>query len=318
MTTGVPKGGHSAAPGLRWLSRFLVGERRALAVVGGLSVSASAAVLVQPYLSKLLIDDGLLAGRYDRVLAVTASLFAVGLLGTALSGINRVQYTRVSGRILFRLRETVYAHLTRLPPRFFQQRRSGDILARLDGDVAQLQRFAVDSLFTASSALLGLLGTLAFMLLLSWQLSLVLLVVAPLQWLYLRHMRPRVQARSRELRERASDLSAFFVETLPAMKFIQAMTAERREQARLGDLNARYLEQLMRLQWIEFSTSAVPGVLTALGRSVVFAVGGYWVVRGELGVGALIAFNSYLGMAAGPVQGSAGALCQCCPGAGQS
>ena len=227
-------------------------------------------------------------------------------MATLLSGANRYFYTRLSGHILFDLRESVYRHLQTLSPAFYARNRNGDILARLDGDVAEIQRFAVDSLFAAVSALLGLVGTLGFMLLLSWQLTLVLLAIVPLHWCYLRYMRPRVQQQTRRLRERSSDVTAFLVETVPAMKFIQAQAAEPREARRLGLLNRLYLDDLLRLQVVEFATAALPNTLTSAARALVFAIGGYWVIQGQMGLGSLIAFATYLGMAVGPVQGLLG------------
>jgi ATP-binding cassette subfamily B protein len=103
------------------------------------------------------------------------------------------------------------------------------------------------------------------------------------------------------VRERASALSAFLVETLPAMKFIQSVSAEEREVERLRRLNSGYLGDLLRLQVTEFLTAAVPNLLTSVSRAGVFLAGGYLIVEGELTLGALIAFNTYLGFATGPV-----------------
>jgi len=291
---------------MAWLFGFVRPRSGALLALLALSVTTSLLVLVQPYLTKLLIDDGLLARQFDTVLALVGLIFLAGLLATLLSGANRYFYTRLSGHILFDLRESVYRHLQTLSPAFYARNRGGDILTRLDGDVAEIQRFAVDSLFAAVSALLGLVGTLAFMLLLSWQLTLVLVALVPLHWLYLRYMRPRVQQQTRRLRERSSDVTAFLVETVPAMKFIQAVAAEPREANRLGVLNRLYLGDLLHLQLIEFATAAVPNTLTSAARALVFAIGGYWVIQGQMALGSLIAFSTYLGMAVGPVQGLLG------------
>jgi ATP-binding cassette subfamily B protein len=103
------------------------------------------------------------------------------------------------------------------------------------------------------------------------------------------------------MRERAADLSSFQVEALPAMKFIQAAGQEGRERQRLDRLSAHYLDDLLHLQHTEFLTSAVPSTLTSLTRATAFLIGGWWVIRGEWQLGALIAFSTYLGMAIGPV-----------------
>ena len=110
-------------------------------------------------------------------------------------------------------------------------------MQRLDGDVAQIQRFCTDSLLAGINGILGLIGALALMIYLSWQLSLVALLLLPAEYFYLRAMRPKVEGRTRRVRERVSDISAFLVETLPAIKFIQAVGAEAREATRLERLN---------------------------------------------------------------------------------
>ncbi|WPN49964.1 MULTISPECIES: ABC transporter ATP-binding protein [unclassified Pseudomonas] len=287
---------------LHWLYSFVRPHRLAIAGLLGLSVCASALVLVQPWLTKLLIDDGLLARNFPMLVLIAGLMIVAGLLGTALSGINRYLHTRLSGRMLFALRDDLYRHLQTLSPSFYGQRRIGDLMSRLDGDVAEIQRFAVDSLFSAVSSVIGLVVAVAMLLTLSWKLSLLALVLIPLDVLWLRWMRRKVERDVRQLRERSADMSSFMVETLPVMKFIQSAGQQQREARRLETLGQGYMSQLLRLQVTEFFTQAVPGTLTSLSRACAFLIGGYWVVQGTWQLGALIAFSTYLGMAVGPVQ----------------
>ncbi|MDF0731766.1 ABC transporter ATP-binding protein [Pseudomonas entomophila] len=287
---------------LAWLYGFVRPQRKAIGVLLGLSLSASLLALAQPWLVKTLIDDGLLARDYQTLWHMAALMIGAGLLGTVLAGVNRYLHTRLSGRILFALRDDLYRHLQQLSPTFYGRRRTGDILSRLDGDVAEIQRFAVDSLFSAVSSVIGLLGAVALMLMLSWQLSLLLALLIPLEVLWLRWMRRKVEREVRSLRERSADVSSFLVETLPAMKFIQAAGQQQREAARLDQLGQGYMGQLLKVQVTEFFTQAVPGTLTSWCRACAFLVGGWWVIQGTWQLGALIAFSTYLGMAVGPVQ----------------
>ncbi|WP_223462415.1 MULTISPECIES: ABC transporter ATP-binding protein [unclassified Pseudomonas] len=287
---------------LRWLYSFVRPHRLAIAGLLGLSVCASALVLVQPWLTKLLIDDGLLARNFPMLVLIAGLMIVAGLLGTALSGINRYLHTRLSGRMLFALRDDLYRHLQTLSPSFYGQRRIGDLMSRLDGDVAEIQRFAVDSMFSAVSSVIGLVVAIAMLLTLSWKLSLLAVVLIPLDVLWLRWMRRKVERDVRQLRERSADMSSFMVETLPVMKFIQSAGQQQREARRLETLGQGYMSQLLRLQVTEFFTQAVPGTLTSLSRACAFLIGGYWVVQGNWQLGALIAFSTYLGMAVGPVQ----------------
>ena len=287
---------------LAWLYGFVRPQRRAIGVLLGLSLGASLLALAQPWLVKTLIDEGLLAKDYQTLWHMAAIMIVAGLLGTVLAGVNRYLHTRLSGRILFALRDDLYRHLQRLSPTFYGRRRTGDILSRLDGDVAEIQRFAVDSLFSAVSAVIGLVGAVSLMLMLSWQLSLLLALLIPIEVLWLRWMRRKVEREVRSLRERSADVSSFLVETLPAMKFIQAAGQQDREAGRLDQLGQGYMRQLLKVQVTEFFTQAIPGTLTSWCRACAFLLGGWWVIQGTWQLGALIAFSTYMGMAVGPVQ----------------
>ncbi|MGE8328426.1 ABC transporter ATP-binding protein [Pseudomonas urmiensis] len=287
---------------LAWLYGFVRPQRKAIAVLLGLSLSASLLALAQPWLVKTLIDEGLLARDYQTLWHMAAIMIVAGLLGTVLAGVNRYLHTRLSGRILFALRDDLYRHLQQLSPTFYGRRRTGDILSRLDGDVAEIQRFAVDSLFSAVSSVIGLIGAVTLMLMLSWRLSLLLALLIPIEVLWLRWMRRKVEREVRSLRERSADVSSFLVETLPAMKFIQASGQQAREARRLDQLGQGYMGQLLKVQVTEFFTQAVPGTLTSWCRACAFLIGGWWVIQGTWQLGALIAFSTYMGMAVGPVQ----------------
>ncbi|HCE6398834.1 TPA: ABC transporter ATP-binding protein [Pseudomonas aeruginosa] len=287
---------------LRWLFTFVRPHLWAIVGLLCLSITSSVLVLAQPWLTKMLIDEGVLGRDFSRLLQVAIAMVLVGIFGVLLGGASRYLHTRLSGRILFNLRDSLYSHLQSLSPAFYGRRRIGDLMSRLDGDVAEIQRFSVDALFTAVSSIIGLLGAVTLMVVLSWQLSLLLVVLVPLEVLWLRMMRRRVATHTRGLRERSADVSSFLVETLPSMKFIQASGQQGREAHRLEHLGERYMDQLLRLQVIEFFTHAIPGTATSLSRAAAFIIGGYWVIQGSWQLGALIAFSTYLGMAVGPVQ----------------
>lgn len=258
--------------------------------------------LAQPYFTKILIDDGLLAGNMDMVTRFAALIIIMAFVVFAVSGFNRWLYVGLSGRILFRLRQDVYDHLMKLSPEFYGRWRTGDIVSRLDGDVAEVQRFSTDSLLAVVNGTLALIGSVVIMLALSWQLTLIAFALLPLQVIFLRRMRPRVEKGSRKLREKSADVSSFFIETLPSVKFIQSMSSTGHEQARLHELNHSYLDELLKLQIINHVTGGVPGLLTTIATACVFIAGGYYVMEGAATIGTLIAFSAYMARATGPVQ----------------
>jgi len=287
---------------LRWLLEHVRPHGRRIVLVLGLALASSSLSLVQPYLTKLLIDDGLLHGRVDVVARIAALIVVAAVLATVLGGVNQWQYVTLSARVLFSLRESVYRHLQRLSPAFYARTAPGDILARLDGDVAEIQRFAIDPLLSSVNAVIVLAGALGFLVALSPWLSLLALALLPAQVVFLRAMRPRIEDRTRAVRRRASAITAFLVETLGAMKLIQSVGAEEREACRLAALNRTFLGDLLGLQITQFATGSIPSLMATLSTAAVFVAGALLVARGGLSLGGLVAFSAYLARATAPAQ----------------
>jgi ATP-binding cassette subfamily B protein len=295
-------GNEARLAAMRWLASFVRPHAARLSAVLCLSFLATALSLAQPYITRYLIDDGLLAGSMRVILLLCGLLLAVAIVSTALSGLNRWHYVDLSARVLFALRESVFSHLQRLSPAWYARARGGDVLQRLDGDVAEIQRFAIDALLALANGVIALVGTLILMAMLSWKLSLLALAIIPAQLLFLRKMRPRVEESTRTVRERASDLTSFVMESLAAMKLVQSVGGEARQEQALGGLHENYRGDLLRQQMTGFVTTAVPSLLTTLSTAIVFAIGGWMVIEGGLTLGALIAFSIYMARASGPVQ----------------
>ncbi|WP_377806137.1 ABC transporter ATP-binding protein [Azospirillum sp. A29] len=293
---------------LRWAGGFVRPHRSRLAVCVALSLAGTGIGLAQPWLTKRIVDDGLTGGDARLLVLLTLGMLAAGLVSTLLSGANRLVYTRASASVLFAMREHVYGHLQTLPPRFYARWSAGDVLGRLDGDLAEVQRFAVDAPLSALNALLTLAGAVALLLLIDPALTVIAFLLLPAQALFLRGTRPWVERSARALRDSMAALTGFFVQRLSAMKLIQSLGAEGQEADRLAALDRDCLGQLLRQQMVGIVTGGVPGLLGSAGTAAVFLWGGLRVIDGELSLGALIAFSAYLGRATGPVQGLLGLM----------
>jgi ATP-binding cassette, subfamily B, bacterial len=286
----------------RWAWSFVQPHRAALLLSFGLSLVGVAVGLAQPWLTKRIVDDGLMAGDANLLVTLAIGMVGVGLLSNLLSGVNRWVYVRASALVLFAMRESLYGHLQSLPPRFYATWSAGDVLSRLDGDLAEVQRFAVDAPLSAVNAVFTLIGAVALMALLDPTLTLVAFVLLPAQILFLRGVRPWVERSTRAVREGAAGVSGFFVQRLSAIKLIQSVGAEAQESRRLAGLNQDFLTSLLRQQMMSFAVGGVPGLMSSASTAAVFLWGGLRVIEGGLSLGALIAFTAYLGRATGPTQ----------------
>ncbi len=272
-----------------------------LAGVLVLSLSASLLALAQPWITKLLIDDGLIGGDFGVVVSMCVLMFAAAVMAAGLAALNRWHYITASSKILFGLRASVYRHLQTLSPAYYAKVRGGDLMARLDGDVAEVQRFCVDSALALINAVIVLAGALILMFALSWQLSLIAFCLLPAQVVLLKVLRPRIESATRLVRERVSTITSFLFDTLSAMKFIQTAGGQVREAGKLDDLQHTHLGQLRQLQMLNQATTALPSLLTLAGTVGVFLIGGAMVIEKTMSLGTLVAFTAYLARATGPV-----------------
>jgi ATP-binding cassette subfamily B protein len=289
-----------AGPGIHqllWPHLKPQGGTLTLAFLLGLSIAALSAA--QPLLTRVVIDQGLIGRQFPRLVAACLGMLALALSGFALGGLHRAIYIRASGRTLFSLRGAVYAHLLRVSPRRLARVPVGDLVSRLDGDIAEVQRFGTDAAAAFVSSVLTLVAVGAVMLSLSWRLSLVIAALMPLQLLVRHYARPRIEASTRSSREASGRLSGFLVETLSGARAVQAAAAEDLEGRRLGALGDAYLRRVLRQQLVAYATSSFAGLLGHLATAATFVLGGWYVLHGQLSVGTLVAFIAYLGRSSG-------------------
>ncbi len=269
----------------------------AAALVLALAIAGLSAA--QPLLTRMVIDQGLIGRQFPRLLLGCGGMLGLATLGFMVGAIHRFIYTRASGRTLFSLRRRVYEHLLKVSPRRLAGNAVGDLTSRLDGDIAEVQRFGTDAVASSVSNVLSLLAVTAVMLGLSWRLTVVVAALVPLQLLVRHHARPRIEATTRALRGSASQLSAFLIETLAGVRQVQSAGAERFEADRLEALGEAYLDRVLRQQWVTYVTGAASALLGHIATAATFVIGGWYVFHGDLSVGTLVAFAAYLGRSGG-------------------
>ena len=288
--------------GYRRALRFLAPYWPRLVLILLAGIAATAFGLLQPYISKLLIDDALLKRNFRMLVIVSVLMFGVTVLGFALNIFSSYHYVRVSAAILFDMRLALYRHLQSLSPRFWASRKMGDVVSRINNDIAEVQRVSADSLLSVLSNVVFLIGSTAIMLSLSPRLFLVSIAAVPVSLWALRHYQGRLAVRVRKVRERSADIGSFLLETLLGMRLVVSSNAERREVERFRARNQGFLDALMSMQLTSFLAGAVPGTLLTASTAVIFLYGGKLVIDRQLTTGSLIALMAYHMRLLAPVQ----------------
>src|SRR5690242_17061654 len=144
-----------------------------------LGLTGSALGLAQPYLSKYLVDNALMRKDVHALFLSAGLMFGATIFGSILNYVSGYGYMRLSSSMLLDMRMKVYAHLHALSPRFYGRSRLGDLVSRLNGDVAEVQRISGDFFLTTITNLLFIAGSLVMMILFSWKLFIVGIILIP-------------------------------------------------------------------------------------------------------------------------------------------
>jgi ATP-binding cassette, subfamily B, bacterial len=265
-------------------------------------VAATGFGLVQPYISKLLIDDALLKRNFRMLLIVSGLMVAVTVIGFALNVFSSYQYVRVSAAVLFDMRLALYRHLQTLSPRFWARRKLGDVVSRINNDIAEVQRVSADSLLSVLSNVVFLIGSASIMASLSWRLFVISAAVVPVSLWALKHYQRRLADQVRAVRERSADIGSFLLETLLGIRLVVSSHAESRESENFRDRNQTFVDALLRMQLTAFLSGAVPGTVLTLSTAAIFLYGGKLVIDGVITTGSLVALMAYHLRLLAPVQ----------------
>ncbi|HEX8035467.1 MAG TPA: ABC transporter ATP-binding protein [Ktedonobacterales bacterium] len=195
----------------------------AIVVVGVLGI-------VNPYMLKLIISKAIPRGDFGLLAVLVGIMFITPILSSLIGVGQTYLNTQIGQRVMRDLRNNLYAHLQRMPLKFFTDTRTGEIQSRLSNDVGGVQTVETDTASSIVSNVTIAISTIAGMLFLSWQLTLLSLGLLPLFiWLTNRVGKVRREL-SKNTQVSLADLSAMVEETLSVSGVLLSKTFGRQRQ----------------------------------------------------------------------------------------
>lgn len=274
--------------------RYTKPYRRQLGFVIIIMALGSVLRLMEPYLLRTAIDEGITAHNL-KVIDRIAMLWLVFQLLGAAAEYGRIRIINRTGQsILFDLRQELFTHLQWLSLRFYDSRPVGRIMVRVTNDVEAINNLINGGLVTVVSQSVSLVGIVVIMFALNWRLALLAFAVVPgMVWIVTR-LRPAMESAWRNVRRANSTINANLNESMTGMRVTQAFCREGVNIKHFDELNDRYYERSMRAVRIEIVIWPLVDVFGMLGTSLVLWVGADMVMRGTLTVGYVMAFFDYL------------------------
>lgn len=229
-------------------------------------------------------------------LSLTQVLYAFAVLVVLNFGLNFLQEwitARLAQRVIFSLRRAMFAHLQKVSMSLLDQTQVGHLMARLAGDVNALQEF-MESSISALGDFFLLLGIVAVLLILNWQLGMLTMAVLPLLVFVRAVWLPWARKAFRRARIASSNVNAALAENINGIRTVQE---NRREQLNFERYRIRAQENLdAQIGSSQASQMMVPlvDILTGIAMAVVVVFGGHLVLTGTLGIGAMVAYLFYV------------------------
>jgi ATP-binding cassette, subfamily B, bacterial len=283
-----------AGPHRRLISLFLVG-----------TIVDAGLVVIPPLFMQRLVDDGIAAHDVSVVVWLAVGV-AVAAVADALLGVfTGYLSSRIGEGLIYDLRTKVFAHVQRQSLAFFTRTQTGALVSRLNSDVIGAQSAFTSTLSGTVSNFVSVVVVGITMLALSWQVTLLCLLLFPILLVTSRWVSGRMAALTRDRMNGNADMGNAMTErfNVGGAMLLKLFGHRETEDARFAQKAATVRDLGVRISLLTRVFFAAMTLVPSLATALVYGVGGYLAVHGDLSVGTLIALGTLLLRLLGPLQG---------------
>ncbi|MBM3700827.1 MAG: ABC transporter ATP-binding protein [Actinobacteria bacterium] len=200
----------------------------------------------------------------------------------------------VSRKIEYSIRNDFFAHLQKLDSTFFENNRTGSIMALMSNDLDAVRNFLGPGLLNLFSTVFVFISTVTIMFLISVKLTLYSLIAIPLLPLIVSRLSAMLYYRFKISQEHYSLLSARTQESIAGIKVIKSFTRQNYETDNFAELNSQYINKNMELAKVRSFFWPAMILIGGIGSLLVLTVGGMQVIQGQLTLGQFVQFSAYI------------------------
>ncbi|AIS61147.1 Putative multidrug export ATP-binding/permease protein SAV1866 [Listeria ivanovii subsp. londoniensis] len=287
---------------MKWIWQYVRKYRLLMFGVFILIFIASGISIIYPLLGGKVIDDVV----YKNQPKLLIPLLLIMIISTIIRTICRYAYQIMCERIgqnsLFQIREDLYKKLQSLDFDFFNNTRVGDIMARMTGDTDAIRHFVSWVSYNILENIFLFTFAIVIMTTIDWKLTLALVIVTPLIAFLTMKMSSKAQPVFYEIRESFSRLNSMVEENISGNRVVKAFAREDFEMKKFHAHNEDFKQR--NLDSAAVSRTYLPVLDSLAGILVVITLvfGGYLVIKGQMTLGDLVAFNGFLWMLNGPMR----------------
>ncbi|WP_107705515.1 ABC transporter ATP-binding protein [Nocardioides allogilvus] len=290
---------------VRRVLSFARPHRVAIAMFLAVTVVDAGLVVLPPLLLQQIVDKGISAGDTRLVIWLAAAMAVVAVIDSGLGLLGGYLSSRIGEGLIYDLRTQVFAHVQRQSLAFFTRTQTGALVSRLNNDVIGAQRAFTSTLSGTVANMISALVVGITMFALSWQVTLLCLLLFPFLLLTSRWVGNRLAGLTREQMEGNADLGNAMTERFNVGGAMLLKLFGRREtEDRSYAAKAAVVRDLgVRISLLTRVFFAAMTLLPQLATAMVYGIGGYLAIQGDLSVGTLVALGILLLRLLGPLQG---------------
>lgn len=256
--------------------------------------------LAIPLIIKYIIDD-LLPGSLPTEEKVSRLFWLMGAAFLIFTVVRApVEYFRqyfaqwVSSRILFDIRNQLFAHLQRLSMRYYNNHKVGEIISRVINDVESTKSFIETGLMNIWLDLITIALTIALMTYMDVPLTIASLLIFPLYGISVKFFYKKLRELTKDRSAALAQLQGHLHERVNGMSLIRGFAQEKHEERKFAKQNNHFLQRALAHTSWNAKTFAVVNTITDIAPLLVIGYAGYQVIQGDLSVGTMVAFYAYL------------------------
>lgn len=267
-----------------------------------LTLVESGLILLTPYLMRMAIDDYVTVKQSKGLLFIGLAIFLSFILTFIVSSGQRYLISWVGQKLLATLRSDLFSHLQRLHIGYHDRHSVGVTVSRVINDVAEINELLSQGIITLFGDLLVLIGIIISMLTMSPKLALLTFTVMPIMifvtWLFSRQARVAY----RNTRSKVAAVVGDLAEDINGIRAIQAFAQEKASQDRFEKVNQENRDAYIKAMSLSFVFLPSIEILGMLATAIVLWFGGKFVIQGQLTLGIMVAFLSYVSRFFQPIQ----------------
>jgi ATP-binding cassette subfamily B multidrug efflux pump len=273
---------------------------QALAAFLALLVS-NAASLIQPQFTRLIVDNGIRSSDLRLIIWLSVAMIGFAILRSIFSFAQGALMVRTAQDVAYDMRNRIYTKIQALSFSYHDQAQTGQLMTRATSDVDMVQGFVGHGFLMVVGSALMMIGSLVFLFITNWQLSIVMLVIVPLSFAIFGTVISRIRPLFRVVQQRLAHLNTVLQESLVGVRVVKAFVREPHEAQRFEHANQELYDINIRIAKMISFVFPLIFLFSNIASLTVYWIGGGQVIRGQLTLGEMISFINYMMMAFWPM-----------------